>query len=66
MLDRISDWIAVRKGAPVLIGVGLVILNFIIQPFGGVPIFGMVVRSNVLLHLGVIVGLLGVLIGDAL
>ncbi len=66
MLDRISDWIAVHKGAPVLIGVGLVILNFILQPFGGIPILGLVVRSNLLLHLGVIVGLLGVLIGDAL
>lgn len=66
MLDRISDWVEVNKGAPVLIGVALVALNFMLQPFGGIPILGLVVRSNLLLHLGVIVGLLGILIGDAL
>jgi hypothetical protein len=66
MLDRISDWVEANKGAPVLIGVALVIVNFILQPFGGVPILGILVRSNLLLHLGVIVGLLGILIGDAL
>lgn len=66
MLDRISDWLANNKGAPVLFGVLLVILNLFLQPFVNVPIIGVVARINLLLHLGVMLGLLGILIGDAL
>jgi len=66
MLDRISDWIVRSKGAPVLFGVLLVILNLLLQPLGGVPYIGVIFRIHLLLHLGVIIGLLGILIGDAL
>lgn len=66
MLDRISDWLSVNKGAPVLFGVLLVILNLLLQPFSGVPLLGAMARSHLLLHLGVIIGLLGILLGDAL
>ncbi len=66
IVDQISDWIATHKGAPVLLGVVLVILNFALLPFGHLPVLGVIVRTNLLLHLGVIVGLLGILIGDAL
>lgn len=66
MLDRISDWLSVNKGAPVLLGVLLVILNMVLQLFVGVPVIGALARANVLLHLGVIIGLVGILVGDAL
>ncbi len=66
MLDRISDWLSVNKGAPVLIAVLLVIINLLLQPFAGVPILGAIASANVFLHLGIILGLLGILIGDAL
>ena len=51
------------KGAPVLAAVGLVIANYVAQFF---PALGIVAGTNLLLHLGVAVGLLGLLIGDAL
>jgi len=63
MLDRISAYISEHKGVPVLIGVLLVALNF------GVALLlpaSWLATSNVLLHLGVLVGLLGILLGDAL
>jgi hypothetical protein len=65
-IDTVSNWLATRKGAPVLFGVLLVVISLLLQPFAGVPIVGGIARSQLLLHLGVIVGLLGVLIGDAL
>jgi len=51
------------KGLPVLIGVALVIANYVVQFF---PALGFVASTDLLLHLGVIVGILGLLIGDSL
>ena len=51
------------KGLPLLIGILLVILNFIVQYIPGLASLG---DSNLLLHLGVVVGLLGVLLAEAL
>ncbi|HEY4688005.1 MAG TPA: hypothetical protein VIK33_01750 [Anaerolineae bacterium] len=63
MLDRISGYIAEHKGVPVLIGVLLVIINFAIVLLAPTSWFA---TTNLLLHLGVVVGLLGILLGDAL
>ncbi len=70
-LDRLER----VRGLPVLIGVGLVLLNFVVRcvAFGftsgdqevGFLLF-LFTDGNLLLHLGVIVGLLGILIGDIL
>lgn len=73
-----SDWLDRLervKGLPVLIGVALVLLNFIVRCLiyafasgsgeGGFFLF-LFTDGNLLLHLGVVVGLLGVLIGDIL
>jgi hypothetical protein len=71
LLDRLER----VRGLPVLIGAGLVLLNFIVRwvAFSLVPdgqtaglFFFLFTDGNLLLHLGVIVGLLGVLIGDIL
>ena len=51
------------KGLPVLIGVLLVIANYVVQFF---PALGFLASTDLLLHLGVIVGILGLLIGDTL
>ncbi len=71
LLDRLEK----VRGLPVLIGVVLVLLNFVVRfvAFGltsGTQEVGFVLflftDGNLLLHLGVVVGLLGVLIGDIL
>lgn len=74
-MTRFLDRLAVVRGLPVLIGVALVILNFVVQCVAyallpaaeevGLLLF-LFTDGNLLLHLGVIVGLLGVLIGDVL
>ncbi|MBC7242395.1 MAG: hypothetical protein H5T60_08125 [Anaerolineae bacterium] len=51
------------KGLPVLIAVVLVILNFVVQFF---PALGVLATSDLLLHVGVIIGLLGIIVGDAI
>jgi hypothetical protein len=63
------------RGLPVLAGVVLVILNFVVQISAhffvsdaqavGFFLF-LVTDGNLLLHLGVLLGLIGILIGDVL
>jgi len=63
MLDRLSGYIAEHMGVPVLLGVLLAIVNFAIVLLAPDSWFA---ATNVLLHLGVVVGLMGILLGDAL
>jgi ABC-type amino acid transport system permease subunit len=65
ILDSISDYVSVHRGVPVLLGVLLVVLNYVLLIIPGVQL-GFVEATNLLLHVGVIVGLIGVLLGDAL
>jgi ABC-type amino acid transport system permease subunit len=65
ILDSISDYVSVHRGVPVLLGVLLVVLNYVLLIIPGVQL-GFVETTNLLLHVGVIVGLIGVLLGDAL
>ena len=69
-LDVLSEYIAQHKGAPVLVGVGLVLvgllLTLISTVWEGAGFWGWLVRSHLLLYVGTIVGLLGILVGDAL
>ena len=70
-LDRLEK----VRGLPVLIGVALVLLNFVVRSVAyglmsgsqevGFLLF-LFTDGNLLLHLGVVVGLLGVLLGDIL
>ena len=61
LIDYVSEQIARRRGLPVLLGIGLVILNFIFQFIPGLEVL---TTGNLLLHLGLVVGLLGILLGD--
>ncbi|MGC9520406.1 MAG: hypothetical protein ACP5HG_00815 [Anaerolineae bacterium] len=65
-LRAASEFLAHRKGLPVLVGTGLVLLNLIILLLPAWPLIAWLADTHLLLHIGVIVGLLGVLIGDAL
>jgi hypothetical protein len=77
LLDRTGDIIARYRGLPVLVGVALVILNYVlaaawpsVETAQVSNVFLRIVRfvivTNLFLHLGVIVGLVGVLLGDAM
>ena len=66
-LKRISDFLARLPGLPVLVAVLLVILNFVIRLLPGTwPVVGWLTQTDLLLHLGVILGLIGIILGDAL
>lgn len=65
LLDRVSDYLSTHRGVPVLLGVLLVVLNYVLLIIPGVQL-GFVETTYLLLHLGIIAGLLGVLLGDAL
>ncbi len=62
LLDRASEFIAARKGLLPLVGIGLVLINLFFQ---FVP-SGWLTTSNLFLHLGIIVALLGILLAWAL
>lgn len=62
MLNKFSAFLAKYRGLPTLVAVGLVALNFVVQ---FMPL-GWLAESHLLLHVGIIVGLLGVLLTDAL
>jgi hypothetical protein len=70
LLDRLSHFLAHNKGMLIFVGAGLATLNLLLRlAIGGRGEAGLgawLMRTDVLLHVGVIVGLLGILIGDAL
>lgn len=59
MLDRV----ALVKGLPVIIGLVLVLISFIAQ---FLPVLSFLTAGQWLLHLGVIIGLGGMLFSDTL
>ena len=62
-MQNLADFLERVKGLPILIGILLVILNFIVQYIPNLAFLG---HSNLLLHLGIVVGLLGVLLAEAI
>ncbi|HUT21432.1 MAG TPA: hypothetical protein VM366_19950 [Anaerolineae bacterium] len=70
LLDHLADYIAHHKGMPMLIGVGLAIAGLVLNVIPGlgesVGFWGWLVQHDLLLYVGVVVGLLGILLGDAL
>lgn len=65
LLDRLSQLLAQVRGLPILLAVALVVLNFLLQ-FVQVPFIALLADTNLFLHLAIVVGLLGVLLADAL
>jgi hypothetical protein len=57
------DWLADHKGMPILVGIGLILVNFIVVL---VASDGWAARTNVFLHIGLVIGLLGELLTDVL
>jgi hypothetical protein len=69
-LDKTSGWLAHNKGLPVFAGAGLVLVNLALRLLPSLPeaggLLGWLAHTDLLLHLGVVVALLGILVGDAL
>lgn len=63
MLDQLSEYLAHRKGLLPLIGIILVIANAVLQFF---PAAGWLAETNLMLHLGVIIAILGIMLAWAL
>ena len=62
MLDKLSNHLAPRKGLLPLLGILLIVANYVVQFF--VP--GWFGSSNLLLHLGLIVAIIGLMMAWAL
>jgi hypothetical protein len=62
-LDQLSEFFAQRKGLLPMFGIALVILNLIFQM---IPGMGWLATSNLFLHLGVILAIVGMLLAWAL
>jgi hypothetical protein len=58
LIDKISIYLAPRKGLLPLLGILLIVINLIFQFF---PL-GWLRESNLFLHLGVIIALLGIML----
>lgn len=63
LVDFLSEFFAARKGLLIFVGIVLVVCNALLQFF---PNIGWLGTSNLLLHLGIVVALIGVLLAWAL
>lgn len=62
-LEKLSEFLAPRKGLLPLLGVLLVLINYLLQFF---PAAGWVAETDLLLHLGIVLAILGILVAWAL
>jgi hypothetical protein len=60
---RVTNTLAERRGLPLIIGLTLVLLNFVCQ---FIPALGWFVEYNVLLHLGLLFSIGGTLLSNVL
>lgn len=65
-LKKTSDFLARFPGLLTLIGIGLILLNFVLQLLPAWSIVGWVARVDLLLHLGLVTSLVGLLLIRAL
>jgi hypothetical protein len=61
-VDHVSEFFAHRKGLLPIVGMALVLLNFVLQLFPA----GWLAQTNCFLHLGVILAIFGLLLARAL
>jgi hypothetical protein len=66
LLKRTSEFLARWPGFPILVAIGLVALNFVLHLLPDWPVVGWLARSHLLLHLGVILGFVGVVLARVL
>lgn len=67
IMKQVSEFVARLPGLPVLVAIGLAVVGLVLQLLpGDWPVVGWLARTDLFLYVGVIVGLLGILLGDAL
>lgn len=65
-LKETTEFLAQYPGLPVLVGLGLIVLNFLFQLLPAWPVLGWIAQVDLLLHLGLIISLIGLLLVRAL
>ncbi len=63
LLDRLSEFLAHRKGLLPLLGIVLILVNLLLQ---FIPSPELLVRSNLLLHIGIVIAIFGLMLAWAL
>jgi hypothetical protein len=66
LLQRTSNFLARLPGLPILVAIALVILNLLLQFLPEWPVVGWLARTDLLLHVGLVLGFLGLLLGKVL
>ncbi len=64
MVDRASEYLAHRKGLLPLLGILLILVNFLLVSI--LPAEWYIVRANLMLHLGLVIAILGILLARTL
>jgi hypothetical protein len=62
-IDEASEYLAHRKGLLPFIGIFLILVNLALQFF---PSLGWIVTSNLFLHIGALIAIIGFLVAQAL
>ncbi|MEM8858540.1 MAG: hypothetical protein AAGD96_09470 [Chloroflexota bacterium] len=60
LLDTLNDFLSERRGLLPMIGIGLIVLNFVLHIFFNSDIW--IVSSNLFLHLGLVTAIVGILL----
>ena len=63
LLDKSADFMAERPGFLPILGIVFILVNLLLQIFPGT---GWIVDSNLFLHIGLVIGIIGLLIIRAL
>jgi hypothetical protein len=61
-LERITNFLARYPGLPVLLGLVLILINFVFQLLPPWPVIGWMAQVNLCLHLGLVTSLIGLLL----
>lgn len=59
-VERINAFLVGKPGVLPLLGLGLIVLNFLLQLFPGPEAW--IVRSNLFLHVGLVISIIGLLL----
>jgi hypothetical protein len=64
LLDHLSEFLAHRKGLLPLLGIGFILVNLLLQFV--LPLGSLLVTTNLFLHIGLVIAILGLMLAWAL